>query len=236
MLLKSNGLWFLEPSHFSQTLALGIAIEVIYFRRIWLLATLALGYLVSFSGTGLLLLFGTALLGAMLTRRFEILAAVGLAALIAVLCRDVPPFAYFSGRLDEFSNPLASGSMRLLAPYWWLRDVFFVHLDQALLGFGPGNIELALSRTDYAVQDSSWLKLFGEYGLIGGVPFLFFYVYAIFRHSPDRILSLACLVQFCLLGGYLNSFYIQFLHLLLVGWPRLPGSDAAPSVAERRRT
>ena len=129
---------------------------------------LALGYLVSFSGTGLLLLLGTALLGAILTRRLEVLVVIGLAALIAVLCRDIPPFAYFTDRIDEFSNPLASGSMRPLAPYWWLRDVFFVHLDQALLGFGPGKIELVLSRTDYAVQEFSWLKLFGEYGLIGG--------------------------------------------------------------------
>jgi hypothetical protein len=227
-LLKSSGLWFLEPSHFSQTIALGLIIEFIYFRRVWFLALLALAYLVSFSGTGLLLLVGTGILGAVVTRRWEILAAILLAALTAFLFRDVPPFSYFAARTAEFTNPLASGSMRLLAPYWWVSDVLFASAQNALLGFGPGNIKVVLARVDYSVQDSSWLKLFGEYGLIGGVPFLSFYLYVLLRHSPNVILSLACLVQFALLGGYLNSFYIQFLHLLLVGWPRISASSDRP--------
>ena len=222
--LKSNGLWLLEPSHFSQTIALSLIIEFLYFRRIWFLALLAAAYLVSFSGTGLLLLVGTGILGAMVTRRWEILVAILVAALAALLLRDVPPFSYFAARIAEFTNPLSSGSMRLLAPYWWVSDVLLASARSALLGFGPGNIELVLARVDYSVQDSSWLKLFGEYGLIGGVPFILFYLYVLLRHSPSIIISLACLVQFALLGGYLNSFYIQFLHLLLVGWPRISAS------------
>lgn len=223
--LKSNGLWFLEPSHFSQTLALGLIIEFIYFRRIWFLALLALAYLVSFSGTGLLLLFGTGILGAVVTRRWDILAAIFLAALTTFLFRDMPPFSYFAARTAEFTNPLASGSMRLLAPYWWVSDVLLASTRDALLGFGPGNIDIVIARVDYSVQDSSWLKLFGEYGLLGGVPFLCFYIYVLARYSPNIVLSLACLLQFALLGGYLNSFYIQFLHLLLVGWPRISTSS-----------
>ena len=43
--------------------------------------------------------------------------------------------------------------MRLLAPYWWLNDVFLTSLGNVLLGFGPGNIEIVLARTDYAVQN-----------------------------------------------------------------------------------
>ncbi len=235
-MLKSTGLWFLEPSHFSQTLGMGLVIELLYFRRLWLLGTFGLAYLVSFSGTGLVLLTCVALFGAVQTRRWEILAALFLLAIIAVLARDVQPFAYFAERTVEFANPLASGSMRLLAPYWWLNDVFFTRLDYTLFGFGPGNIEAVLARMDYAVQDSSWLKLLGEYGLVGGLPFLIFYNYVLFRYSPDRIISFACLIQFCLLGGYLNSFYIQFLHLLLVGWPRRSDRNAPASRGERRDT
>jgi NADH:ubiquinone oxidoreductase subunit H len=41
----------------------------------------------------------------------------------------------------------------------------------------------------------------------------------LFARSTNRILSFACLIQFLFLGGFLNSFYVQFLYLCLVVWP-----------------
>jgi hypothetical protein len=78
------------------------------------------------------------------------------------------------------------------------------------------------------VLDTSWLKLLVEYGVIGVASFLPFYLYVLFAHSPDRLLSFACLAQFLLIGGYLNSFYAQFLYLALVGWPRITAIAKGP--------
>jgi hypothetical protein len=43
-----------------------------------------------------------------------------------------------------------------------------------LTGVGPGGMADAVWHFDYAVQDSSWLKLLVEYGLVGGLPFAVF--------------------------------------------------------------
>lgn len=75
--------------------------------------------------------------------------------------------------------------------------------------------------TDYFVQDSSWFKLVVEYGYVAVMFFGLFFVLSLFRKSPDKVLSAACLVQFLFLGGYLLSFYVHFLYLVLVVWPEL---------------
>jgi hypothetical protein len=229
--LKSTGLWFLEPSVYSQTLAFAIIIELAYFHRLARLLLFAAAYLVSFSGTGLLLIAAVAVPVLARSGRYGVLVAATAGLGIALLFRELPPFSLFFGRLDEFTNPLASGSMRFLAPYWWLTGSFFPHPALVLFGFGPGNVEAAVASTDYFVQDSSWLKLLAEYGTCGTLPFLVFYVYILFFNSPDRMLSFACIFQFLLLGGYLNSFYIQFFYMAIVAWPRLPAPQPSPVVS-----
>jgi hypothetical protein len=55
-ILKSNGLFLGEPSNFSQITAIGILIEVLEFRRPRYLLVMALGFLVAYSGTGIMTL------------------------------------------------------------------------------------------------------------------------------------------------------------------------------------
>src|SRR5579883_1755747 len=52
---KSNGFFLLEPSHFSQMMALAIIAEIAFRRPSWRLAVLGLALLLSYSGTGLVL-------------------------------------------------------------------------------------------------------------------------------------------------------------------------------------
>lgn len=53
--------------------------------------------------------------------------------------------------------------------------------------------------------------------------------------NHPTILSAACLVQFLFLGGYLLSFYVHFLYLVLVVWPELSeeGMDWSEENVER---
>ena len=220
-LLKSTGLWFLEPSHFSQALAFAIVIELLHARRPPVLLLFACAYIVSFSGTGALLLIALVVPLAFRLRWWWLLLLPAILLPLLPFLSGVPPFSLFLDRLDELNNPMASGSMRLFGPYWLVADVMLDHPRALFFGFGPGSVETIVQSLDYAVQDSSWLKLFVEYGLIGTFGFTVFYLHALFRHAPDRILAIACLFQFLFLGGYLNAFYVQFLYMALVAWPRI---------------
>ena len=231
-IVKATGLWLLEPSHLSQLMAIAIIVESAWFRRPLVLAALATGLLLAFSGTGLVLL--AVFLPVLLIRsgRGGWLAGglvVGAAAIWA--SADIFPVDYFLARLGEFANPQASASMRFFGPYWAVADVFAGRPDLLLTGVGPGGMADAVWHFDYAVQDSSWLKLVVEYGLIGALPFAVFYGYCLFVGCPDRLLAVALLFQVLFLGGFLLGYHVQFLLLALVVWPRLeqpPVAGAGP--------
>ncbi|NJO37599.1 MAG: hypothetical protein HC871_08245 [Rhizobiales bacterium] len=219
---KSTGLWFLEPSHFSQFLAFAVIIELRHFNRPKRLI-LYLGAMgLCFSGTGLVLLTMVGAILAVVQGRIGLIVLAILGFLSILLFKDVFPFSVFYERLSDFSNPLASGSGRFIAPYWVIADLIETGRSSLLLwGVGPGQLKTVVENTDFFVQDSSWFKLVIEYGCVAVVFFGLFFLISLFRTSPDRILSVACLVQFLFLGGYLLSFYVHFLYLVLVVWPEL---------------
>ncbi len=227
-LVKSTGLWLLEPSLLSQLLAVAVLVELRHFDRPWALGLLGLGLLVAFSGTGLVLL--AVFLPLVLIGRGHgrwLLALPVLALAVVWPLADTFPISFFLDRLSEFTHPLSSGSMRFFGPWWAAADVFGHRPDLLLGGVGPGGMAATVWHFDYAVQDSSWLKLVVEYGLIGGLPFAVFYGYCLFAGTPDRLLAAALLFQVVFLGGFLLAFFVQFLILALVGWPRLVDAPRA---------
>jgi hypothetical protein len=233
--LKSTGLWFLEPSHFSQFLAIAIVIELRYFNRFTHIAMYAFSMILCFSGTGVILLGIVVPIFLVLRGRLGVIALAVLGMISIVVFRDVFPFSVFFDRLADFSNPLASGSGRFFAPYWLVGELMLDRPSVLLWGVGSGEMERITFQTDYFLQDSSWMKLWIEYGIIGLMCFGSFFLYSLFVRSPDRILSLAFLVQFLFLGGYLLSFYVHFLYMALVVWPRIGGLAAMPWPDGRRR-
>ncbi len=223
---KSTGLWFLEPSHFSQFLAFAVIIELRHFNRPSRLLLYLGSMALCFSGTGLILL---TVVGAMLVivqKRIGLIVLAIFGFLCTLLFQDVFPFSVFYERLSDFTNPLASGSGRFIAPYWVIGELIAEGRGHVLLwGLGPGQLKLIVEYTDYFVQDSSWFKLVVEYGYVAVAFFALFFITSLFKKSPDKILSAACLIQFLFLGGYLLSFYVHFLFLVLVVWPELIDED-----------
>lgn len=220
-IVKSTGLWLLEPSHLSQLMAIAIIIEARWFGRPLVLALLGAGLLLAFSGTGLLLL-ALFLPMILITRGgtpWLILVAVSGIGVVWLFA-DVFPISFFVDRLGEFGNPQASGSMRFFGPFWAIEDIFAGRPDLILAGVGSGGMIEATRSFDYAVQDSSWFKLLVEYGIVGSLPFALFYGYCLFAGSPDRLLSAAFLFMVLFLGGFLLAYYVQFLILALLVWPR----------------
>ena len=234
--LKSNGLVFLEPSGFSQFLALSIVIELLYFKRLGRLGILGAAYATSFSGSGMVLLGAMALPLILQRRRYWLLLLIGLFMACLLLLRDVPPFSFFLERQSEFNNPRSSGFMRFVGPYLFIVDILSTNPGQLLFGYGPGSVGEVKAQADYEVLDSSWFKLLVEYGLIGTISFLQFYIYVLFARSTNRLLSFACLIQFLFLGGFLNSFYVQFLYLCLVSWPVVAGRRAPSSLSSAAKS
>jgi hypothetical protein len=169
-LFKSNGFFFKEPSLFSLAVAFTLLLEIGRFRRWWRMAVLVLALMLTYSGSGLLVLaFG--LLFPLRVRTFLRLGAVALVGGIAVfLLWDVLNLDFTLGRVAEFAQPRSSAHMRYVAPAHLIAESLFQHPWTFWIGFGPGTIY----RTGghiwgwfYEYHDPTLAKLLFEYGMLG---------------------------------------------------------------------
>lgn len=152
---KSTGLWFLEPSHFSQFLAFAVIIELRHFNRPKRLLLYLGSIILCFSGTGFILLsiVGTILIIAQRRVGLILIGVLGFASIFVF--SDIFPFSIFYQRLSDFTNPLASGSGRFIAPYWVISDLLQEGRSHVLLwGMGPGELKQIVGNTDYFVQET----------------------------------------------------------------------------------
>jgi hypothetical protein len=224
--MRSNGFFLVEPSVFSQLMAVGLMVETLYFRRPAWMALFLAGLLAAVSGTGWLVLgafvvqlgIGLGLRGAVLAAALTIGLALGLAAL-SFLSPDIAQGLF--DRVGEFSMAGTSGHERFVTPWLVLRDV----LDQVpwalATGLGPGTAEqLTLP---YVYHVNTPLKLLLEYGVAG----LGLYLAAILsarRTRRQRTLVLPMLVLLLLTGGYHQFAPMLFLVVLVVTVARLDES------------
>ena len=227
-IMKSNGFFLLEPSIFSQSMAMGLILEILAARRAWFLALFAAGLLLSFSGTGWIVLLSFLLsVGARLGRR-GILLAAGLAMAIVAVFAAVVYFSpdtadVFAGRVAEFSQPGTSGNLRFTTPFQLMNEVLAREPTAWAFGIGPGASERLSLAYEYDVNTP--IKILLEYG----VPAVVLYV-AIFlsaqRTKLQGALVVPCLVLVLLAGGYQEFAPVLFPILLLICIARL--RPAAP--------
>jgi hypothetical protein len=165
-LIRSNGIFLLEPGTMGQMAALAILIEVLEFRRPRYLIPLVFGLLLAYSGTGIsILVFSLPI--AVLVNRGALLPALLICLLaFGLLATGIIDSSTFTSRVGEFQDTKASGFIRFVSPIWMASD----YLDTAsaaeiLFGKGPGYGYI--KDTLYAATDNTWLKAFIEYGLVG---------------------------------------------------------------------
>ena len=222
-LLKSNGFFLVEPSVFSQMMALGLMIEGLTTRRLRNLAMFAAGLLVSFSGTGWLVLaafvvavpFRLGVRGLGLAVALVVVAA-GAAGLLILLAPDIA--AAFAGRLDEVLRPGTSGHLRFVTPFWMLSDVIAADPAAALVGIGGGLAERQTLAYEYDVNTP--VKIAVEYGLPALFAYLLLFTWAA-RTKVQSALLVPVLVLFLFTGGYQQFPPIVFVVLLLTVMARL---------------
>jgi hypothetical protein len=183
-IIKATGLFLPEPSSLSQLTALGILIETLQFRRPLYLLVMTLGFLLAYSGTGLLLLLlflplaGLRRKEATLTTLFVVLLVVGLVATGII---DVSVFTDRIGEFDE-ANSNSSAFGRFVAPLWLAAERFDIgSLRVLLVGSGPGTVK-TVSDPWFGGSEANWFKLFYEYGVIGSFIFCCFLA-SCFRRS-----------------------------------------------------
>jgi hypothetical protein len=222
-LIKSNGIFLTEPSTMSQIAALGILIEILEFRRPRYLLLLALGLLLSYSGTGLLILL-LFLPFAGLGRRAGspvFLFAVFVGGLLAT---GIVDSSVFLSRVGEFQETRTSGFQRFISPFWLAAEHFDTSSLQAVLtGSGPGMTDAFVMRFGvlYSGMAATWIKLLYEYGLIGLFVFVCFFLSCFKRVLCPRLLIAAMLFYFLFLGGLLlnSSFLIMTIALCTLHVP-----------------
>ena len=219
---KSNGFFLLEPSHFSQLIALAVIAEMAFFRPSWRLPIFGLALLLSYSGTGLVVcgLFVPLLL---IRRGHGRLVIMGLGgALILFLFANAIHLTSLLNRVSEFDSEQSSAFARFLSPFYLFSDVVFPHPQTLLFGLGPGAIEPYFKAMDYTVHDPTWGKLFFEYGIVGTVPFLIFICRCLFGGTRSVSLSGAVFFTYLVLGGNLVDARMEPLMLALVAYQSRP--------------
>jgi hypothetical protein len=214
---KSNGFFFREPSSFSFLMALAVIGESVTRKRVFRIACCALALLLTYSGTGILvLLIGASYpLGRKTLLRLGVIACVG--AVIFALFDDALNLSYTVSRFGEFSadSSRSSGYIRYIAPGRLLGEMFFSDPWSAWVGHGPGTIFRTVR--EYEFHDPTWAKLLFEYGALGFVLFLALFAESLRRPGIPVQLRATLFWAWLITGGHLLSPEQNYLTLALVG-------------------
>lgn len=227
---KANGFFFREPSGFSFFMALAIICELVSRQRPLRIACFALALLLTYSGTGILvLLIGTCYpLGGKTLVRLGAVACVG--ALVFGLLGDSLNLSFTVGRLGELSaeSSRSSGYIRYIAPGRLLGELFTSDPWSAWVGHGPGTIFRTVR--EYEFHDPTWAKLLFEYGLFGFVVFLSLFAFTLRRPGVPMQIRATLFWAWLVTGGHLLSPEQNYLTLALVGLLPL-GARLSPRAA-----
>ncbi|WP_226555916.1 hypothetical protein [Priestia aryabhattai] len=208
---KPNGGFYLEPSLFSQFLAVSIIIEVLFFKRWTRVFVLFVAIITSFSGTGLtiLIILGIPLL---LKLKFkQALAVIIAGALVGVVFFNSEYGSVTSGRADEYNSQNSSFSIRFINPF---KAIFLDEQKDVLIGHGPGQTER--TQFPYEANFTAIPKLWYEYGFLPMIIFMLFLMHCIFSRNIT-ILTAAIFIMYTFLSGsLLQPQTIYFTYFMVI--------------------
>ena len=226
-LYKANGFFLVEPSVLSQFMAVAIIIEILYFKRTLYLCMFLLCFVLAFSGTGGLVLFGFVLASAARLGMRGIVTAIllltlfaGVAAAVMFIAPDIGGMA--QGRMSEFYTPGTSGHMRFVTPFWMMADVLHRYPMAAIFGTGGGTSEHLPLPYDY--DTNTPVKIGTEFGLF--TLFVYVLLFAVGRRTPRQsVLVLPMLILLLITGSYQQFPPVLFLVALLIcmAWLKVTG-------------
>ncbi len=231
---RPNGVFLLEPSFFSQVLAVAIIAELGNLRRITRLVPFAVALLASRSGTGILVLAVCLPLYLVSRRRWDVLLA-GLVALVALASlHEQLHLDRFLSRLGEFSSTRSSGFARFVGGFFLFDQYLWEDPWRTLFGYGAGAFSNYASRADYPVAEMALFKMVFEFGLFGAAAYFGFLFCCLITSPAPRLLTLAVAMTYLLNGVYTPFAHGLALSLLL--WNSMPaGQYAGPHARMERK-
>jgi hypothetical protein len=235
---KSNGVVLLEPSFYSQLLAIGFGLEGAGRRRLTRLAGYAAGFVVSFSGTGLIMMaviLPTLMIG---YRRYSLLLLLVIGGFTVIAFGESLGLGLFLERSREFESTESSGYQRYVGPFMLFGQYLWGDPQRWLFGLGAGMMTRMTPRPMFNAAETGWAKLILEFGLIGSSAYFYFLYSCVFRSRQPVVLRVS-LAAMTLLSGILDSpVHGMILPLLIwMGDPKpdvLRRTDDAPVALTRR--
>lgn len=219
-ILKSNGFFFVEPSTFSQYLALAAVFELLFRGMTARLAVYLIALPTSFSGTGLLLLIVMIPLVLLYRRDFRAIAGLGLLGAIALATGDFWHLDALLARTGEFGSTDSSAYARFFAGGRLIGEFLLSSGADLAFGLGPGAFPLHAKLMPYEVHDPAWAKVLFEYGLLGTLLFWPMLLAALLAGVPSRWVGAALLIGYFTFGGMLLDPRMQALVLVFCTLPR----------------
>jgi hypothetical protein len=217
---RANGVFMLEPSFFSQLLAVAIVAELCTRGRVTRLAIFGLALIASYSGTGIAVLAICLPLCLVAQRRWGLLLT-GMVALVAiVLVHEYVHAIRILSRVSEFSNTHSSGYSRFVGGFYLFEQFLWHEPWRALFGYGAGAFTNYASRSGNGGDEMALFKIVLEFGLVGAVAYFGFLFCCLFYSSAPRVLILAVAITY-----FLNGIYTPFAHglaLSLLLWKPVP--------------
>jgi len=212
-LLKSNGIFLAEPSNLSQIAAVGILIEVLEFRRPHYLLVMVLGFLLAYSGAGVMILLLFLPLASFRHSRVALSVLLVGVLVFGLFATGIIDFSAFRSRTSEFETPGASGFARYIGPFWMAAKFFDTASLQAILtGSGPGS--KALLDDVWHSGASGWLKLLFEYGIIGSSIFICFLASCLRRSRCPRLVLAAVVFTYIFNADFLTTWVCTIMIVL----------------------
>ena len=133
---------------------------------------MALGFLLSYSGTGLMLLLVFLPLAGLRHGRAGLSALLVVMFALGLFATGIIDFSAFSSRVGEFEDTRSSGFGRFVAPFWLAAKQFDTEVFASITGRERSGDSKDLSvRVQCLVHGGlygpSWAKILHEYGIIG---------------------------------------------------------------------
>ena len=218
-LYRSNGFFMIEPSTFSQFVGVAVIIELVFYNVGWRLFVYVVALVLSFSGTGVIIL---ALVPAILVgrRSYRTIIALALVAALGLATPQLWNMSFYQERATEFTDNDSSAHSRYVAPAVLIGQYQVPRTHDLLFGVGPGTITPYGKLLPYDSSDPSWAKVLFEYGMVGSLLFWPMLIVAVFGSAPSIWLALALMIGFLTFGGEFLDPRLQTLLLVFCALPK----------------
>lgn len=214
---RSNGVFLLEPSFFSQLMAIGIICELALTRIWWRAAVMALALLLSYSGTGMLILLICLPIVALAYRRWQLLPMAALALAAVLIAADYLNLDLLVSRAGEFNSSGSSAFARFVGGFYLFDEFLWGEGWRTWFGYGAGSFSDYAYKVSVPVVEMAVPKMVFEFGLLGAAAYFGLIAWAISRSGAPFVLKLAVYISYFLNGNY--TYFSHGFALSLFIWP-----------------